>query len=550
MTPRRPRLRTAAGTILVVVVAVMILLVIFAVSMGVRSQEVTVRSAKALFHERCESLASMAIVEAAHALRISANEEGSPAFFLFRKQDPGAEIAFAPEELPRAQREIERYPAYNMGYGVEASVVRRAAIGLEQEERVPYEAVGVLRFEVTVHGPESTQVKRIDEYGFRSVLTAPPRPLDMTTFFLFDPAELLKRGAYQDHPNATIVQFAKRLADWKEVVQQLTRVNVQGIGGDAQALLNSWPAQDWKHFKTTEKNTTNVPGELHEFDWPISVFSADDSVDLEKLNLPARIERPVDEIEAREPQIRQVHQELQALTGMGQAALSRIRPIYDRLKALIVADATQIEEVFTAYKEFQDILIEVAGNSREELAKRVRRLNADEQRWKAHYTFEGKGKALEAARFLNQDPPPNGVVYVNDPDNDLIVDIQDRLRGRLAITCMGNMTVKRAVVDREDQDLIVLTGYRNLEIEGEVTAAIVSWGSGYRGTGNPFKGSLVLYQIPSGIDASNILKGQIQLLPTVLSGEPGDQNRDPPYEKSKHIALGPTAIWRKTSYDG
>ncbi len=552
----RARRRHGSGTILFAVAALLVVMAVLAMSMSARSRGVTAMSQKAIYNEKCAEFAEMAITEAAHYLRIHANDRDHAAYQLFRAQDRGATLQIIPDDLVHTYREVQRIPGYSLGYGVKIEVVRRAAIGIQREERVPYEAVGVVRFSTTVSGPKSSGVDRTDEYGFRSVLTAPPRPLDMCTFFLRNPDALLRKGAFDGDANRTIEEFAKSLrvrkkslADMIPIFQQMASLgmpgDVQGLIQRLQSTIASWPAQDWQVFRTDQANTTGKPAQLHLFDNPVIFFSAEEQIDLAKLDLPTLITQPVSSILQRDQQIEGIVRELQALAQAQSASdINRAIAATDRVRDLIAQNAAEIEKVMVAYKEFQDLLIEVAGQARDELEKRVRRLEAEEQPWKAHYRFIGEGGAKQAAAFLDRDPPPSGTMYVQDPTEALVVNVRN-LKGRLSIVCMGDMTIQNATVQNPDEDLLILTGYGRLEVEGPIQAAIVSWNGGYGSRGESFAGSLILDEIPAGTATDAVLKGTLTRQKSVLSGEPGNSTRPPPFEWCLHIALDPVAPYRR-----
>lgn len=565
--------RHGSGTVIFMVASVLIVLVVMAIAMGTRTENIVAQSRKAIFHERAQDLADMAIKEAVHYLRIQANNPDATAFELFRAQSGGAELTFDDDALPYTKAEVARMPGYSLGYGVEVTVLRRAAIGILQEERVPYVAVGVVRFDATVDGPSGTRVTQRDEFGFRSILTAPPRPFDMCTFFLLDPADLLNQTALNGDVNFTISNMVDQLRDFKTRFAKLADdledaqgqiPNAQGgaqvkakLGEMVQILRDGigprWKAKDWKYLPANGGNTTGVEATLHLFDWPICVFSIDDQVELAALDVPNLTREPNSEYLRNQDEVRRLSEEFEQLrqqlaNSTNPSDLDRVVELVRRMVDAAVVVGEHADRSLDAYKLFQDLLVEVGGAALEDLQNRARRFSVDEQPWKSHYRFEGPKAVERAMEFINQDPPPAGAVYIRPDEVDATVRLNIAgLTGRLSIVSTADVVVENAWVQDPDRDLLVIVGYGQIEVNGaaRVDASIVSWSGGFQGVGKDFTGSLVLDTIPPSAPTDTILAGTLTRGGSVLSGPPGNQERPPPDPTSLHIALGPVAPYHK-----
>lgn len=582
------RRRLGAGMVLIVVFFLLMILAVWAFSMSFFSQSTTQQSARAQFRERCEELGRMAILETMHAIRIRVNDESERAIFDAFRMDNPPEMVFDIGQLAHTQVEMKRFPGYSIEE-VTVRVPRRASIGVTAEERVPYEAVGVARVTVTAYGPEDARATLVEEYGFRSVLTAPPRPLDMLSFFLEDPTTLLTKGAYSNDPNLTIELLIKRMADqkryyldWVKPINDLADLAKQGIQIDGaysqvETLLRSlsqefqnagtvgtgagfYPVQEWTAVQPNEDSRAERT--LHFFAAPICVYTAADTLDLSILDLPNKVEPELKYLfDQVDPPSQELHQVLQGFyqkysggTDHGaQTALADAQETQQKAREnfqLVHGGARRMETVLEAYKTFEDSLIEVGGSELERIQKRLRRLASAEQPWRNHYRFYRQGAAAEAAAFLNRDPPPSGVVLIEDPDGTPLEVNLANLTGRLQIITRGDMVVQRATVANPSEDALILISYGALDVQGEVNAALISWGQRYESRGQDILGSLVLRGIPPTTSMpalSEMFSGTLTYQLAVRSGPPGNRQRPPPNPTSLHIAFSPIPPYRRPS---
>lgn len=575
--------RRGAGMVLIVVFFLLLVLAIWAFGMSYFSQTTTMQSARARNRERCEELGRMAILETMHAIRIRVNDENSRDIFLnFREDDP-PEMVFDIGQLTHTQEELKRFSGYSLE-NVTVRVPRRASIGVTAEERVPYEAVGVARLTVTVTHEDGARATLVDEYGFRSVLTAPPRPLDMLSFFLEDPSTLLTKGAYRNHPNESIKFLLDRLAaqrkyylDWVPNLERLAGLADQGYTSAAGKLRElkeefrqagsppseggNWPVPQWTAVEAHQPS--NADNTLHFFAWPICVYTANDTVDLSVLDLPNKIGQGLQFLSDLNPQTTQLHETLVGFYnkykdgdpppgGEGETLddIAEARRVAHQHFQVVHTAARRIEQMLIDYKTFQDSLIEVGGSELQRIRKRLRRLSSAEQPWRNHYRFNRPGAAADAAKFLNRSPPPSGVVLVEDPDGTpLEVNLQN-LTGRLQVITRGDMVVQRATVANPNEDALILISYGALDVQGEVNAALISWGQRYESRGQDILGSLILRGIPSTTSFPTIqemFSGTLTYQHAVRSGPPGNRNRKVPNKTSLHIAFSPIPPYRRPS---
>ncbi len=578
MTPGRlhvPRPRAGFGAPFVVVMSVCVLLSLWAIAMDVRSQGAAIQSRKAQGNELCEAFARMAIEEAVHQIRRRSWQDGDPVFELFRAPAQGGSLDLAPADLPHVSADLAPYSGYAIG-PVRLEILRRAPMSLLADELVAYDAFGVLRLTVEAWGPQKVASRQVAEYGFRCVLASPPRPFDLFTLFVLNPLPLLTEGHFQASANLTLEAFVESLSRTRQglakvadeleeaarkIDEKLDSLGPLSIGADdakrardemrrlateyrAATRPPKWPADpDWE-LTGPDGATTGLPGKLHRFAWPVVVYSLADEVDLDRLNLPRRIRPLVQEVETRRPRIEETRNRLESRLRAEDLGGS-VRAAEEYLE-LLVQNAADQHAGLVAMKEFQDDLIEIWGPQAEELAKRFRRLGVEEQARRAPYVFRGQGAADRARQFLAPTGanPPSGVVFVDDPDAPLEIDLPG-FAGNLLVVTAGAMSVQNVTVQDPTRDSVALLAHGRLSVaRGGIQAGLFARSQDFRGPGESFAGSLVM-DTPETAALERTFTGKIQRMPGLVSGPEGFPVRPDPEKTRLTITLSPGPEYRR-----
>lgn len=592
--------RAGYGSTLLVVSGVVLLLVPLTVMLSTRSRGLTSLVRRSGHASSCEELAAMAIREGLRVLRLTANDPGEDAFTFFRATEAGGSLLVAAQKLERTASELAARTGYSLVGDVEVQLLRRSLSAPRPSERVAYEAEGVFRLRAEVTGPKGPGAVLVEEYGFRSALAAVPRPFDGATFFLGEPWPLLNEVVFQEpgssqrgSANSTLHAaisrvhryrwFVAEMADFfeglaKEADEGLdslppfgfkkekkllkrTRKDARTLEKRYRRLLDEWPTRDWKLYSPAEPHDPTGAGALHLFGWPMAVYSAAQEIDLGKLNVPRRLQPLVDDLQAQvepiELVVRRIQKELSSSNLHGWSA----EPA-EQFLGLIPDHLRTLDEMLTVYKDFQDALVEIGGPQEGEapdgywdsLRGHFTRLGHRAQERRAQFVFRGPGAARQAAEFLNRDPSPSGVVYVSDPEDELVVDLRD-VEGRLVVVSEHAMRVVRATVRDPDPgsgDHVTLIGAGRLEVQaasGELMASVVAVGSevdlGRSGLSSSLTGSLVIKQILGG-DANAVLAGTLHRRPSAPGSNSGAADSLPlPAPETIHVALGPTPVYRR-----
>lgn len=569
------------GAPFVVVISVMVILSLYAISMSIRSQGVSQATRKALYVETCEELARLALDEAIYRTRRAGNDPDHRFHEFLRTKGSGGQEVLATNELPAFQVELDRHPAYKC---TEVAIEKKrwAPAAYLEEEAVSYEAQGILAYQVQVEGPEGSQTTQLAEVEFRTVLPTAPRPFDAFTFFLANADMLVHAGARNGDANATMQWAVDRMAELRRQIE----ASVAGIPpllaelrqkrdeaksaaivdddlvdkiedairatttmkGDLEKALEAprWPADPMWTLEDVGEDTFQQDSVLHRFDSPLTVYSLAPGISLERLNLPSIVGPLVEALVDRDP-------ERQAAFVAGEAAQRDMAtdpmgmvPALKRTLQIVEADVTDFHGILSAYKEFQDVLIEVSGDYQAEIAERSRRLEDLEMRRRATFVFEGPGKAQEAARFLAIRPPPLGLVYVRDPEGPLVVDVQE-LVGRLLVYTPGDMIVEGATGDPANPGLhalVLVAGGKMKVLTDDVQAALVAPSGDFQGPGTSFDGALILSSFRDQAAVDLNLKGAITHISRLRSGPVGSP-REGPNPASVTVVLGPAPLFRR-----
>jgi hypothetical protein len=385
------------GAPFVVVLSVMVILSLYAISMSVRSQGVSQATRKALYVETCEELARLALDEAIYRTRPAGNDPEHRLHEFLRIKGAGGQETLTVAELPVFQAELERHSAYSAS---EVSILleRWGPAAYLEDERVSFEAQGILEFQVRIQGPEGSETSQVAEIEFRTVLPTAPRPYDAFTFFMASADMLVHAGARDGNANATMEWAVDRMAELRRQIEaslvglppllaELKQKRDEAenaiprnddlvdkledairatttMKGDLEKSLQAprWPADPMWTLKDAGEETTGERNVLHRFQSPLTVYSLAPGISLERLNLPAQIGPLVEAVLDREP-------ERQAAFVAGEAAQQNMQqdpmgmvPALKRTLQVVEADVTDFHGILIAYKEFQDVLIEASGD--------------------------------------------------------------------------------------------------------------------------------------------------------------------------------------------
>lgn len=563
------------GAAFVTVMAVLVILSLYAMAMSVRSQGAGLQTRKARYQETCDELARLALREGIFRVRSFANDPGQALFELLRRPaNAGETLRLDRSDLPHSTAELGRYAAYRWD-GVEVQTVRWGPLALEAAEAVSYEAAGILRVTAQVRGPFDSSSTQSAEYDYRLGLTSLPRPFDAYTFFLAHPEPLLTLGAHEGDPNRTISWAVSHLATLRkqaedlqlqipQVIQKLEDAKASapaplaGVLDQAIATIGQlqpelaaflspprWPADPMWTVKDPGTETAGEVHTLHLFAPGLSIYSLAESLDLAQLDLPTRVEPLVRQLEDREADRKAAGQAVAAALAAGQSAPAALVDALRNLFQVLQADALDCHQLLVRYKTFQDLVVEVGDAAQGELALRSRRLGRSEARRRADFVFAGPGMAEKATRFLRLRPPPSGILYVDDDTQALTVDVEG-LRGRLVVYSLHAIEVEKATVEDPARDAIVCISPKAVRVlQDGAQLAVATGGPGFLGTGSSWTGALLLDRLPDRGAIDRTLKGVLTRMPSLVTGPLGEVDpRPPPDASAIQVMVGPAPLFR------
>lgn len=563
--------RRGLGAVTTLVLLVLLLLLPFSFLLSGRSRGLTALLLRSHEDQRARELAALTLEAAVHRLRQQTRRPGAPAFDFFRQALDGDELELSLPELPAVAAELERLPGYSLPAGVPVRLLRQAYVGQADVAVTAYEVFGVVRLTATVQGPGGVAATRVREYGFRRSLAAPPRPLDRPTFLLADARALLTRGALGDHANRAmrrsldmVTALGATLEDDVRRFQELAdqRPEAAPMLAPVLAAYQETLARLRRGAAAWQLCPPGTPTEaeartLHLFHPDLAIYTTADEVVLEDLDLPTRIQPHSaavragrQAVQAADAARRERIEQLLARAGAGdQGALPALTEAYhqstrDYLAA--VEDLVgRIDDLLGVYKHFQDRVEELGGEAADFLRGRFARLDEVELRRKAHFVFLGAGAPERAREFLARRPGPTGFVFVENPDQPLLLDLR-AWTGRLVVAATGEIVVQAATVAAPDRDQLTLISPAGVELRGPSDAAVLVPGGRFDPAGGAARGSLVLGEIFG--ETATVLRGTLRRLPAVQTSEGGAGGlRPPPAPETLHVELGPYPLYRKVT---
>jgi hypothetical protein len=565
-----PHRRDGFGAVTMVVLVVVLLLLPFSLALSDRSRGLTSLLGRVDASGRAGELAELALQEAVHLVRVEANTPGSPVFDFLRSANGGEEIGLAPEALRFTEEELSLVPGTALAGPVMVRAVRWAYASRDEAQTTDYDLYGVLRLSARVTTADGGSALRELDHGVRVSLTAPVRPFDRTTFLLADATPLLRRGSLGGDANAAIRLAAERIPEWRQALERdlehFRRYRdrhprapelLDPIVEAFEATLTRVPTPDryWKVLGTSTPSH-EVERAVHLFHEDLAIYSTAPVIDLATLDLPTRVEPVTREVEAANEATRLLDEErvrvgqriMDAIDARDLGGIQGQLPEYHDVHRQYLASVERLVRalgtLLETYKTFQDAIQEVGGDDARFLVGRFGRLTEEELRAKAHYLFEGPQAAERATHFLHTDPPPRGLVYVDNRDIPLELELQG-VEGSLVIATSGEILVRRATVAELERDTLTLVSQRHVSVRGPMHAAVLL-PTGTAEFGDEQSGSLILRELFG--ETARVLRGVVrrQARLETSPGNPGG-TRAPPRPETLHVTLDPYPLYRKES---
>lgn len=568
----RPPRRAGFGGPLVIALSVTLMLFSFGLATSFQSQGVTRAVQKSVYNDLCEGHATAALREALYRLRAAANAEGTEAYTRLRDPEFPSAFAVPASELRWSGADLDADPRFELAAGgVRVEVLRRSLAALEQEERVDYEVLGVLRVTARVEGPRGSAATRVEEYGFRVVLTAPARPFDSPTLFLADPRYLLTRDNWRGDANVAIELAVSRLTEFRALMvrtaagfeelarkirdlideagesnaeaDEALRISEELAREFAEAAEEPTYPPAWELFPP-DAPTQDREGAIHLFHPSLSVYTYAPRIDMDKLGLPLLLAPLTRALEDQEPALEEALVAFKREVDAADLDFPAIERTGDAYRTSMAEQAGVLHRMLGIYKEFQDLLIEVGGEARDMVARRLRRFSLLDYAWKAPYRFAGPGAAARASAFLRGPGHPNGVVMVDDPEETLELEISG-LEGRLVVAASGDVRIVRATVADPGADVLTIVARKGLEIEGMVQAALVCQSDRIRSSGEAIVGSLLLDELSPATPLDLLFRGNLTRQDAIQTGVDQGGLRPPPDPHTLHVTIGPEPLYRR-----
>jgi len=501
--------RRGSGAFLAIVVVLVLLAAALGIAQMSFSRHVVGHVHRAAVGEIAALLAESAVQEAVHAVRRRVNDPADPLFVRMRQELLSATTGeFAVDvDVPRLRSMLAR-PA-NAHYTLDGLDVRVTLQRLFT--RVPYEKDGVISCRASV-GRRLSLTQRVVRTltagcEFKVALLAPPRPFDQVTLMVTDTNYLVQGANRAIRESLRALDTLRRERD--AVVAHCSASSIESVVIPSRAQLRR---------------------RVHEFADPLTIFSVAPTIQLERIDLPRRLEAAANGIDQVQRRYESAHERV-VRDPMGAPAQSEYR---EALEAIVTAHRNRLETVRT----FQRTFVEFSGRPRDKFADFFYKLELPEWRAKAFHRVEeaagdvnGQLDTLRSA--LN---PLNGVVFVDNPTSTLdLTGPRSTFSGRVVIVTTGNVVVGGTSDVGEPDDLTTLVSFGSASVRGRCRASIIANHRVSVDPGATIVGNLVLREVRS----FGALHGTVSYDGRIHSGRTSNDSSTGAFTDYYYVAVAP-----------
>jgi hypothetical protein len=206
----------------------------------------------------------------------------------------------------------------------------------------------------------------------------------------------------------------------------------------------------------------------------------------------------------------------QALDALDQSLVeSSVKPAMRHFAKVTFELSNLHVQRLTVYKDFQSLMRTVSGSLREKIAGFYYKYNLEEWRKKAfHYLDESQDINLAFNQFLEQYDPANGVLFVDNPTQTLVIENR-QIAGKLVLVTSGNLKLSNLEPLDPGRHLLTVISFGRLIATGRVVASLSPMGEFLvPGAVLQLVGNLVFRQV---LEADQ-LRGSLEYDPRIFSG--------------------------------
>jgi hypothetical protein len=486
-------------------------------------------------------LAESALEEAMWTLNRDINKTGTALFAEFRRPSITGQPYGISIPVPHFQEIVEAFPF--MKYKLKGNAVQVDVIFERAFSTMPYEKYGTVRFNAEVTGKAGfgrSFRRTVQDYKeFRSILISTPRPYGQIPFYVQDVAGWVN-PSYEN----------KNIEDSKlDITTGIPRIR-QGWHDYIEAEFREYDSYvnvDQYHAMLDNPPLNQAIPPLVAFPQnPVAFSKLTQIQPLERLNLPGKIAAANQEILQ---QVAAVKAADLALTNAVNAALDALdqaqaeATIPPAIQALAQATA-KLSDVhvkrLNIYKDFQSFVIVLGGAQGARIGSFFSKYSSPaEWRSKAlHIIDEGADVNLAFQELKSRFAPLNGVVFVNNPSQTLVLkDLQ--IKGKLFVVTSGNLELGNIQPLDPSTDLLSFLSYGRTRISGMVMGSVSPMGElDMMGSQSQIVGNLVFNRIYR----PDQLRGGIEFDPRVDSGKTTSTGGGNAKSHYYYVGIGPRSI--------
>ncbi len=465
--------------------------------------------------ERAIFMAESAIEDALFEVSLQVNRPDSALFTRFRDQSAGLGSFEKTIAVPRFEDVLE---SSNSKIKLQEGGVRMQVVYQAPFTDLPYEKYGVVRFQAQLSdtlGFGRKLKRRVESFReFKMVLVSPPRPFDQASFFVQDCTGYIT----PDFENKNIKDSR---ADLKKAIPDLRKYYHDYIEAEFRTYEDHVNIDEFHALIDNPPLNPSMP-DVKLYGSEILAYSRKPSIPrLEELNLPAKILEINQKIIQGAADVKQAATSLdhainQALDALDQSLVeSSVKPAMRRFARLTHELSNLHVQRLSIYEDFQALVRTVSGSAYQHIAGFYYKYNQDEWRKKAFHVLEETQDINQAMdQFLEQFNPANGVLFVENPTQTLVLENR-QIPGKLIIVTSGAIKLSNLEPLDPNRHLLSVVSYGRLSATGRVVAALSPMGE-FLVPGGVFqlKGNLVLRQVIK----PDQLRGALEFDPEIFSG--------------------------------
>ncbi len=558
------------GVLLVLVLV--ILLIIFFSGMGqtIFSSQVINHTQRASLGLTCQYLATSACEEAHFQIQEKVNKPGEKLFEDFRSKVYGkgpAPFTIDFGGMPHISKVLDDLPQ-GAGYAIES--ITGEVLFRRQLVNMTYETYGLIKIQAKTSASLIRNVQRtVTTYrDFKVALISPPRPFGKAAIFLGSAEGVVPWG----QPNAQMknsylairriwvyideaIKAAEKegaedsdIAPLKEAKEKIEKEAAQFLVGKTGSCTSPY---DWKKNPQPLKESEKGPhyfgdaavkgdAEIQSPDELILVVPPTDNFDLADLDLLNKV-KPLEE--ARSKANEAFDKATKEFSDNPPDDKSEAEQKLREIEKLAIAAIKENKKVLEAYYDFQVLMSEKTGKSRETWLKGFvyKKLTLPAWKEKAFYT----ATSLDDFKMLRETKPLSGIVYMDTTEE---LDLSDmKHEGKLIVVIPGDVKLSDVGASDKSIDQLTFVCFGNVRLSGTITASIIlgvsegepkklETSDGLQIDGNLISGG------PLNFNPGE-LKGTLKYDKTLDSGNTGNNEN-----KNHHfVAISPTLRFKSVS---